>query len=119
MTPDFQVRLMKAVNEARIQVHCYYSTRRSHLRAEPLRDGSSASSNLKALPSVGDAERPDATESPRIKALLEQLKALPCFMPGIIKSISAHACLQCLHQPVNNPPDNKRLLRITTRRLTA
>jgi len=72
MTTNFKIRLVKAVNEASIDINCYHSTGRSHLRAEPLRDGASASSNLKALPSVGDAERSDATESPRVKALLEK-----------------------------------------------
>src|SRR5262249_14382988 len=100
MGTDFKVRLWQGLKEASIHIDCDYATRRSHLRTEPLRDGTAAGTNLKALPAAGDAERPDATESPRVKGLLKKRQALARFMPGIIESISAHACLlRFLHQP--------------------
>jgi hypothetical protein len=99
---------MQRVKEASINIDCYYSTRLSHLRTEPLRDGTSARSSLKAPPTFGDAERPDATESSRVEALFEKREALACFMPGIVKGISAHTCIfPFLHQPVKDLSDDK------------
>src|SRR5215475_5471623 len=93
MTTDLKIRLIKCVKEASVDINCHHSPCGSDLRTEPPGDRTCASSDLKALPSIREAERTDAAASPRIKTLFEQRKTLPRSIPGIIKGITTHNCL--------------------------